>query len=119
MLHELEQLAPVGAVHGNADEAELRERLPARLELEHDGLRLGLVHSGGPRAGRHVRLRRWFPEAGLVAYGHSHQPEVERADGCWIVNPGSPTERRRAPAHTMGIARVEGATVEFELITAT
>ena len=88
-------------MHGNADEARLRERLPARLELEHDGLRLALVHSGGEREGRHRRLRRWFPEADLVAYGHSHQPEIEQTEGCWIVNPGSPTERRRAAAHTM------------------
>lgn len=103
VLAELEELAPVQAVHGNGDEPALRERLPARLEFEHAGLRIAVVHDGGPRAGRHERLRRWFPKAGLVAYGHSHQPQVERVDGCWIVNPGSPTDRRRAPAHTMAV----------------
>jgi predicted phosphodiesterase len=45
----------------------------------------------------------WFPGAQLIAYGHSHQPEIARTGGCWIVNPGSPTERRRAPAHTMAV----------------
>jgi putative phosphoesterase len=88
-------------VHGNADELAVRERLPARRQLEHEGLRIALVHSGGVRAGRHDRLRRWFPNAGLIAYGHSHEPEVARVGEGWIVNPGSPTERRRAPVHTM------------------
>ena len=85
------------------DEAVLRELLPARVVVEHDGLRIGVVHSGGPRAGREARLRRWFPECDLVVYGHSHEPEVVSYEGCWIVNPGSPTERRRAPAHTMAV----------------
>lgn len=100
-LTELERLGPVRAVCGNMDEPALRTKLPARVELEHAGWRIALVHDGGPRQGRHERLRRWFPEAELVAYGHSHRPEVTRSGDCWIVNPGSPTERRRAPAHTM------------------
>jgi hypothetical protein len=77
--------------------------LPARLVVESEGLRIGVVHSGGPRAGREARLRRRFPECDLVAYGHSHQPEVVSHEGCWIVNPGSPTERRHAPTHTMAV----------------
>ena len=81
----------------------MQERLPERLELDHDGLRIAVVHSGGPRARRHERLGMWFPGAQLIAYGHSHQPEIARTGGCWIVNPGSPTERRRAPAHTMAV----------------
>jgi putative phosphoesterase len=107
-LEELARLGPVRAVHGNADEPALRAKLPARLELEHDGIRIALVHSGGPKRDRLERLRRWFPEADLVAYGHSHEPEVARSHDCWIVNPGSPTDRRRAPAHTMVV--VEGGT---------
>jgi uncharacterized protein len=103
VLLELERLAPTRAVYGNADEPAVRTKLPERLELERGGLRIALVHSGGARAGRHERLRKWFPEAALIAYGHSHQPEVEHVDGCWIVNPGSPTDRRRAPARTMVI----------------
>jgi putative phosphoesterase len=100
-LEELGRFAPTRAVYGNADDAAVQAKLPARLELEHGGMRLALVHGGGARVGRHERLRKWFPDADLVAYGHSHHPEVARADDCWIVNPGSPTDRRREPAHTM------------------
>jgi putative phosphoesterase len=102
VLEELRELGPVEGVHGNMDEAALRALLPARLVV-HEGLRIGVVHSDGPRAGREARLRAWFPDCDLVAYGHSHQPEIVRHDECWIVNPGSPTERRRAPAHTIAV----------------
>jgi uncharacterized protein len=102
-LEELQGFGSVQAVHGNMDEAAVRELLPARLVVQGEGLRIGVVHSGGARAGRAARLRRWFPDCDLVAYGHSHQPEIVSFDGCWIVNPGSPTERRRAPAHTMAV----------------
>ena len=94
---------PVHGVHGNMDQPELRQLLPARLVVELEGARIGVVHSGGPRSGREARLRRWFPDCDLVAYGHSHQPELVRFEGVWIVNPGSPTDRRRAPAHTMAV----------------
>jgi hypothetical protein len=64
--------------------------------------------------------RRFGAEADAVVFGHSHLPLHERAgDGFQIFNPGSPTERRRAPAHTMGVARVDGSTIEFELIRST
>jgi uncharacterized protein len=103
VLDELERYAPVRAVHGNIDDAAARVRLPARLACEHDGLRIGVVHDGGPRAGREARLRGWFADCDLIAYGHTHVPEVVSYNGCWIVNPGSPTERRRSPARTMAI----------------
>jgi putative phosphoesterase len=94
-------LAPLHAVHGNCDEAAVVRALPARLVVDVAGLRLGVVHDAGPREGRHGRLRAAFPGCDAVVYGHSHLPEVTLADGVWILNPGSPTERRRAPAHTM------------------
>jgi putative phosphoesterase len=87
------------------DELALREELPARLVVEADGLRFGLVHSGGARAGRHRRLRAWFPGCDVVGYGHSHEPEVARWDDLWILNPGSLTDRRRAPSRTMIVVR--------------
>ena len=105
VLDELRELAPVTAVHGNVDGWPLREALPERTTVELESLRIGLVHEPGPRAGRHERLRDWFPGCGLVAYGHTHQPEVTRVDGTWIVNPGSPTERRRAPFHSFVVIR--------------
>ncbi len=90
-------------MHGNVDEPALRRALPERLVVEAGGVRIGLVHDAGVRAGRHERLRAWFPDCDVVAYGHTHMPEVTWSDGTWIVNPGSPTERRRAPAHTMAV----------------
>ena len=105
VLEELRALAPVEAVQGNMDEWPLRELLPERLVVEADGLRMGLVHDAGPASGRHERLRRLFPDCDLVAYGHTHVPEATLVDGIWFVNPGSPIERRRAPAHTMAVVR--------------
>jgi len=105
LLAELETLAPVRAVRGNVDAPELAARLPERLVVEAEGRRIGLVHDGGPREGRHGRLRALFPGCDVVAYGHSHQPELEHEGGVWFLNPGSPTERRRAPARTMIVLR--------------
>jgi putative phosphoesterase len=93
----------VVAVCGNMDEPALRERLPAQAVVEAEGLRIGVVHDGGQAAGRHERLVRWFPECDLVVYGHSHSAELAAHGEAWIVNPGSPTERRRAPSHTMAV----------------
>jgi uncharacterized protein len=83
------------------DDAALRATLPVEAVAEVGGLLIGVVHDGGPVAGRHERLRGLFPDCDLIAYGHSHMPELWRGEGGWIVNPGSPTERRRAPEHTM------------------
>jgi putative phosphoesterase len=102
------------AVHGNVDDAELRRRLPERAEVEVGGVRISVIHDAGPKQGRLGRMRRVFPEADAVVFGHSHMPLVEREDGFQIFNPGSPTERRRAPVPTMGIARVNRGEIEFE-----
>jgi predicted phosphodiesterase len=82
--------------------------------VEVDGARLAVVHDAGPRRGRLARMRRRFPEAAAVVFGHSHIPLHERDGAFQIFNPGSPTERRRAPRHTMGIATVRGGEVRFE-----
>jgi putative phosphoesterase len=119
VLRELEAIGPpVAAVHGNMDTAELRRLLPAERVVEADSARIAMVHDAGPRTGRLERMRRRFEDrADAVVFGHSHLPLHDRAaDGFQIFNPGSPTERRRAPAHTMGMARAEAGALEFELV---
>ena len=102
------------AVHGNVDAREVVRRLPARTEVELEGVRIGVIHDAGTRRGRLGRMRREFPGADAVVFGHSHMPLHERDGNFQIFNPGSPTERRRAPARSMGLARVEGGAIDFE-----
>ena len=117
VLEELRRYGQVAAVHGNVDEGALRAALPARLELEVAGRRVGVIHDGGRRTGRLERLQRTFPDAEAVIFGHSHIPLHDSdADGFQIFNPGSPTDRRRAPHHTMGVADIERSRLDFELI---
>jgi putative phosphoesterase len=122
VLRELEAIGPpVVAVHGNMDTAEVRRLLPAERIVEAGDVRIAMLHDAGPRTGRLDRMRRRFGDrADAVVFGHSHLPVHERAsDGFQIFNPGSPTERRRAPVHTMGVARVESGMLQFELIELT
>jgi uncharacterized protein len=107
---------PLLAVHGNVDSAELRARLPAERTVEAGGARIAIVHDSGPARARLGRLRARFPGVDAVVFGHSHLPLHEEAGGFQIFNPGSPTERRRAPTRTMGLARVEDGRVAFELV---
>ncbi len=108
---------PVHAVHGNVDPPELRGMLPETLEVELDGVRIAIVHDSGPAAGRMKRMRTRFPRAQLVVFGHSHLPLLEEGpDGLMLLNPGSPTERRRAPHHTMAQADIAGGGVACELV---
>ena len=118
VLGQLESYGPpVYAVRGNVEDDGVRRRLPDKLEVELGGARIGMVHDPGPREGRLRRLSRYFPRTNAVVFGHTHMPEHEEApDGFQIFNPGSPTERRRAPAHTMGIGTVHEGAVEFELL---
>jgi putative phosphoesterase len=117
VLEQLESYGPVVAVHGNVDDSEVCAALPEVTSVDAGAITIGLVHDAGPANGRLARLRRRFPDADAVVFGHSHIPLRERApDGFQIFNPGSPTERRRAPRHTMGIATVVGAQLTFELI---
>jgi putative phosphoesterase len=106
---------PVHAISGNVDDDEVRAAVPARLELEFEGVRIGMTHIPGPADRRLQRLRAAFPACAAVIFGHTHMPQHEHEDGFQIFNPGSPTERRRAPVRTMGLARIAGANIEFEL----
>jgi uncharacterized protein len=117
VLELLESLGPpVHAVHGNVDEPALLMRLPRARVIEAQGARIVMIHDAGPADGRLARLRRRFPDADAVVFGHSHLPLHESGDGFQIFNPGSPTERRRAPAHTMGLATVRDGRLRFELV---
>ena len=113
----LEQLGPpLAGVHGNMDELDLVDLLPADRVVEVEGARIGLVHDSGPVAGRPMRLRERFPGCDAVIYGHTHIPEVSRDENVWILNPGSPTERRRAPAHSMLVLEVEAGEIRPRLV---
>jgi putative phosphoesterase len=119
VLESLRSLGPpVVAVHGNVDEPALRADLPETAEVQAGGARIAVIHDAGPARGRVERMRRRFPDAAAVVFGHSHLPLLERsADGEFqVFNPGSPTERRRAPHHTMGLAAVRDGRVEFRLV---
>jgi putative phosphoesterase len=118
VLEHLEALGPpVRGVHGNMDSRALRASLPSETVVEAGGTRIGMVHDSGPAHGRLQRLRLRFPDADAVVFAHSHQPLHECEGGFQTFNPGSPTERRRAPHHTIGLARIEKGEVEFELLT--
>jgi uncharacterized protein len=117
ILAELKALGPpVLAVAGNVDAPELQIELPASRLLDVDGVKIAMLHNAGPAEGRLERMRRRFPDAAAVIFGHSHLPLLEQREGFAIFNPGSPTERRTAPRHTMGMATVEDGRIEFELI---
>jgi uncharacterized protein len=108
---------PVHAIHGNADEPALRATLPAELVVDAGGALIGMVHDPGPRAGRESRLAARFPDCAAVVYGHTHLPQVERHAGKLILNPGSPTERRRGPFRSMMLLEIEtGRVIQPELI---
>ena len=113
VLDELAQYAPVHAVLGNNDGPDVAAwGAPETLDLDLAGLKVSMIHDSGPSAGRPRRMRRRFPEAGLVVFGHSHIPLDESADGLRILNPGSPTDRRRQPHGTIGLLTVAGGRLE-------
>jgi putative phosphoesterase len=116
VLEELERMAPVAAVHGNMDDLELRQRLPERRIVEVAAVRVGMIHDAGPAAGRHERLVPAFPGCHAIVYGHTHVPEISVHGTVLILNPGSPTERRRAPTHTMAMLEIAGRRMAPELV---
>ena len=116
-LHRLHAIGPpVHAVLGNRDESALQALLPAERVVEVEEARIGMVHIPGPRPGREARLAARFPGCDAVVYGHTHVPQVDRAGGVWILNPGSPTERRSAPARSMLELTVSGRTIAPQLV---
>jgi uncharacterized protein len=117
VLNELRQIGPpVKGIHGNMDEPELKQLLPKQCVVEVGDVRIGMVHNPGSRSGREARLAARFEDCDAVVYGHTHVPQVERLDHVWILNPGSPTERRTAPTHAMIELSIAGSGITPELV---
>ena len=108
VLTELAEYAPVVAVVGNNDRPEVASwGAQPTAELDLDGLSVAMVHDSGAASGRLLRMRRRFPRADLVVFGHSHIPLDQSAPGLRIFNPGSPTDRRRQPHGTLGVLEID------------
>jgi uncharacterized protein len=117
-LEELKGIGPpIEGIHGNMDERALKALLPKERVIEVGGLRIGMVHNAGPRVGREARLAARFADCEAVVYGHTHVPQVERFQHLWVLNPGSPTERRSAPVHSMLVLRIRSRRITPELVT--
>jgi uncharacterized protein len=122
VLDLLEGFAPTDAIAGNNDPPELQDRLGTSRVVEVERVRIGLTHGHlGP--GRTTPERAWRtfaqadPPVDAIAFGHSHQPLIERRDGVWLLNPGSPTDRRRQPAFSFLRLLIEGSDLRPELMT--
>ena len=114
LLDELALYAPVRAVRGNLDPPDLD--LPESLEFEFGDIKVAMIHDFGRKQGRRTRLRRRFPDARVVVFGHSHIPFLEDGDGLMMLNPGSPTDRRRQPHHTFALLHAEEGKVRAEIL---
>jgi putative phosphoesterase len=118
VLEELASHAPVHVAIGNNDGPEISRwggRLEVHLELE--GLRIAMLHDSGPAKAREGRMRRRFPDADLVVFGHSHIPIDAEVDGMRLFNPGSPTWKRRQPQPTYGLLEVRDGRVESRIVS--
>lgn len=115
VLDRLRARRPLRAVLGNNDRG-LEGLLPERPELERGGVRVGVVHDSGPARGRRERLRRWFPRALPVVFGHSHIPVVEDDGSLLLLDPGSPTDRRRMPTFTVAVLTLDDGRISAELV---
>jgi len=116
-LDELRKIAPLYVVRGNND-VTLHE-VPETLEVELGGVSISVIHDSGDKKGRSERMRRRFPRADVVIFGHSHIPINERHENLLLFNPGSATDRRRQPACTIGILHVSDGRVDAEIIAVT
>ena len=114
LLDDLAAYAPVRAVLGNLDPPDVD--LPETLLFEFGGVRVAMVHDSGPKKGRRSRMKRRFPGARVVVFGHSHIPWLNDEDGLLLLNPGSPTDRRRQPNYTFALLRAEGGEVTAEIL---
>ncbi len=105
---------PVHAVRGNVDAPGID--LPETLQLDLGGVRIAMIHDSGRKEGRRKRFKERFPEARVVVFGHSHVPFLEDENGLLLLNPGSPTDKRRQPEHTFALLHSEGGDVRAEIL---
>ena len=116
VLDEMKALAPVTVVMGNCDAWDIRDWGATETALvELGGIRIGMVHDSGLNPGRRDRMRKHFPEARVVVFGHSHMPYNEDENGLLLFNPGSPTWKRKAPFTSMGLLWITDGEVEGEI----
>jgi putative phosphoesterase len=115
-LDQLEAYAPVEAVQGNVEDAEIVRMLPIKRQVIVGGAVIGLIHILGDRATRREAARREFPGARVVVYGHSHIPFIEDQEGLLLLNPGSPTDRRAQPHHTVALLTIIDGEPSAEII---
>jgi hypothetical protein len=107
-------LAPLDAVAGNNDPEQILQRFGRRKIVRAEGLRIGMVHGDGRGKATFDRARDAFAfdPVDVVAFGHSHVPYCARHGQVWFVNPGSPTDKRRAPRYSWCLLEIRGSTVE-------
>lgn len=116
LLHELKALAPVTVVMGNCDGLDVRDwGATETAQVDLGGITIGMVHDSGQKSGRRERMRKLFPDARVVVFGHSHIPWNEDSDGLLLFNPGSPTWKRQAPFTSMGLLWISDGNVEGEI----
>jgi uncharacterized protein len=108
---QLGRIGPLEAVHGNMDDEELKRMLPARRVVEVGEARIGMVHEPSRISG--------FEDCDAVVFGHTHMPHASRDGGAWLFNPGSPTERRRSPSHSMLVLDVQEKRITPEFVPLT
>jgi putative phosphoesterase len=113
LLAELAGYAPVRVVKGNLDPPEAD--LPETQEFDFGGARIAMIHDSGRKEGRRKRLARRFPDGRAVVFGHSHIPFLEDEDGFLLLNPGSPTDKRRQPEYTFALLYAEAGSVWAEI----
>lgn len=108
LLDELKSFAPVDVVMGNCDGWDVREWGATETKVVTvGGVEIGMIHDSGPTTGRRQRMRKRFPTARVVVFGHSHMPMKEDDGDLLLLNPGSPTWKRRAPYHSMAVLWIE------------
>ncbi|WP_104168770.1 metallophosphoesterase [Arthrobacter sp. SX1312] len=104
------------ACYGNNDGADLRARLPLVARAELDGVRLAVVHETGQKQGREARMAALYPDIHVLVFGHSHIPwDTHTATGLRLLNPGSPTDRRRQPHCTFMTATIDAGHLDVDL----